>query len=557
MPFSHAVGYYLGLAQIEWPVNLTHSDISCLQTSLSEFEVLLAQTHHIDQMLMQMTGSKSPEIAAKIDGWMQQLSTVIAMHRNILSPIRRVPLEILSLIFELVCLTNYIEYDPGYILAVGGACKAWRNALYATPRVWSRLYLDIRSHWRILLDDDAPSVKQWFSRSLGMPLDIELVLTTQVVDDDPESRFASSWPPVVNIALMHKARCVIDSLVEFSPQIRSIEITASAEMFALLTCFNELEFPLLETISLTIVIESIQAFGPYVPLTLLKAPKLRDVRVVEPANAFRPVLDDFHVPLAQLTSLRLDLRKMDGVSEGLPLNGFVEVLSECRNLITLEILIGEYHSVFRSLPNLSSSLPHLRSLELSYNKVIWEASNSLLQYITAPKLEHLALRCDAPYCYIADASDLVDFQVRSSITLRSLELVDFPISDNEVFSSRVLPILAACPSVRSFGMRLDEFVRLAVLIKAMTYTRGQPLILPYITHLVLRATDSIYGLDWECPSEIVPMILSRIRGEEETDGKVVARLQKVVLTEVESTDEIREIREIYDIPDLDVHMEFI
>ncbi|KAF9066217.1 hypothetical protein BDP27DRAFT_1330959 [Rhodocollybia butyracea] len=535
MPLSQAAEYYLGLTQIEGPVDLQQSDISALQTLLSELEVLPAHTHYSDHI----SNSVSPEIAAKIDGSIQPLSTAIIMLRNILSPIRHIPLEILSLIFEVVCLTEYIDYDPEYILAVGGVCKAWRNALYATPRVWSRLYLDICSHRRVLLDDDAPSVEQWLTRSLGMPLGIELVFVTQ--DNDSRSYLQKLWRPMGdNVALMYKAKCVTYAVGGFSQQIRSFKITVSPEMFHLLTCFNELEFPLLETISLTI------------------APKLRDVRVVEPVNAFRPVLDDFHAPLAQLTSLSLDLRKMKGRYESPPpaLNGFVELLSKCENLITLKILIGRIHAAFGSMLTLSPPvhLPYLRSLDLSYHAVTWPTSDrdSLLKYITAPKLEHLILRCNVPLYYIVDGSNLVDFQTRSSISLQSLKLINFSIPDHEELANRVISILAACPSVHSFEMKLKGDVRLITLIQAMTYTKGQPVILPYITHLSLGASKSEYGLDLECPSsELVHMILSRIQGAEETDGVVVSRLQKVVLTDIVRTEAFREI---YNIPDLDVHV---
>ncbi|KAF9062345.1 hypothetical protein BDP27DRAFT_1336807 [Rhodocollybia butyracea] len=553
MPLSHAAEYYLGLVKIEGPVDLPQSDISALQTFLSELEALPEQTNYLDHI----SHSKSPEIAAKIDGSIQPLSTVIVMLRNILSPIRRVPLEILSYIFVLVCSTDFIDYDAGHILAVGGVCKAWRNALYAaTPRVWSTFFVNISSHWNLLLDDDAPSVKQWLTRSLGMPLDIELVFT--VPEDDSDCGPNVTWRPV-NAAFMHKAKCVIDSVIEFSQQIRSIQVKASTEVFPLLTCFNELEFPLLETISLTILVESnIQAFSPDTPISLLNAPKLCNARLVEPVNPSRPVLDSFHIPLSQLTSLSLDLRSLGGHSD--PQNGLAEVLLECQNLITLRILTGRCYAALTLSPPVH--LPCLRSLELSYHSATLQADNrdSLLKYITAPTLEHLTLRCDVPYRYVVDGSNLVDFQTRSSISLRSLNLVEFHLSRADelsinFFENRVIPILAACPTVHSFEMALEEYVQLNLLFKAMTYTKGQPVILPYITHLSLGATEAECGCkhDWYCPSELVHMIQSRIQGEEESNGVVVARLQKVVLTDVGRT--AVNFQEIYNLPNLEVHVE--
>ncbi|KAE9387109.1 hypothetical protein BT96DRAFT_756711, partial [Gymnopus androsaceus JB14] len=65
----------------------------------------------------------------------------IASVRNLLSPIRRVPVEILSEIFELSCLP-----DNGIVTAshdivrrtttLSKVCVAWRNASISTPRLW-------------------------------------------------------------------------------------------------------------------------------------------------------------------------------------------------------------------------------------------------------------------------------------------------------------------------------------------------------------------------------------------------------------------------------------
>ncbi|KAE9401970.1 hypothetical protein BT96DRAFT_783696, partial [Gymnopus androsaceus JB14] len=61
--------------------------------------------------------------------------------RNLLSPIRRIPVEILSEIFELSCLPEdgifTVNYDIiRYTSMVSRVCVAWRKAAYATPRLW-------------------------------------------------------------------------------------------------------------------------------------------------------------------------------------------------------------------------------------------------------------------------------------------------------------------------------------------------------------------------------------------------------------------------------------
>ncbi|KAE9405577.1 hypothetical protein BT96DRAFT_791989, partial [Gymnopus androsaceus JB14] len=64
--------------------------------------------------------------------------------QDILSPIRRVPLEILSEIFESACVQD--DEDGVFLsvrramrcaLVITAVCSAWRKVALATPRIWS------------------------------------------------------------------------------------------------------------------------------------------------------------------------------------------------------------------------------------------------------------------------------------------------------------------------------------------------------------------------------------------------------------------------------------
>ncbi|KAE9386718.1 hypothetical protein BT96DRAFT_757706, partial [Gymnopus androsaceus JB14] len=65
----------------------------------------------------------------------------LALFRNILSPVRRVPLKILSEIFVLVCSPEHGIFMPFDDIikdtcVISGVCVAWRKAAHATPRLW-------------------------------------------------------------------------------------------------------------------------------------------------------------------------------------------------------------------------------------------------------------------------------------------------------------------------------------------------------------------------------------------------------------------------------------
>ncbi|KAE9407297.1 hypothetical protein BT96DRAFT_754615, partial [Gymnopus androsaceus JB14] len=65
----------------------------------------------------------------------------IASLENLLSPIRRVPPEIISEIFQLACLPEegismYKHRIAHYTSTICAVCVAWRKAAHLDPRLW-------------------------------------------------------------------------------------------------------------------------------------------------------------------------------------------------------------------------------------------------------------------------------------------------------------------------------------------------------------------------------------------------------------------------------------
>ncbi|KAJ7619313.1 hypothetical protein FB45DRAFT_930423 [Roridomyces roridus] len=92
-------------------------------------------------------------------------------------PIHRLPSEILSDIF-IQCLPFYSHPDPSWapllLAAVGGD---WRRVAIATPRLWSRIALQVD-----LASANSGSIRLfqcWLSRSRGCPLYIDLLFQKQ------------------------------------------------------------------------------------------------------------------------------------------------------------------------------------------------------------------------------------------------------------------------------------------------------------------------------------------------------------------------------------------
>ncbi|KAF9256303.1 hypothetical protein L218DRAFT_881930, partial [Marasmius fiardii PR-910] len=67
------------------------------------------------------------------------LSVSVARYRSLLSPIYRMPTEILTHIFSFCCDENVISpgYGPPAVMTLSAVCESWREVALTTPRLWS------------------------------------------------------------------------------------------------------------------------------------------------------------------------------------------------------------------------------------------------------------------------------------------------------------------------------------------------------------------------------------------------------------------------------------
>ncbi|KAJ7579711.1 hypothetical protein C8J56DRAFT_749269, partial [Mycena floridula] len=73
----------------------------------------------------------------------------IRIHKTLLSPIRQLPAEVLSLIFSFVCHVGFWDSDrfdlkrrtlrgfvSGEPFTIAATCRYWRDVALATPKLW-------------------------------------------------------------------------------------------------------------------------------------------------------------------------------------------------------------------------------------------------------------------------------------------------------------------------------------------------------------------------------------------------------------------------------------
>ena len=147
----------------------TASQLAQARESLGKSEVVLKElSQKIDDaerelaQIIQITRQKIDTLNAEKTELQQEIALTLAY----VSPIRRLPNELLRAIF----LINF-EDDARCAWTFSSVCTLWRRISLQTPRLWSRIRVDTTQN------SSADIIRLWLERSgLTCPLDIEISL---------------------------------------------------------------------------------------------------------------------------------------------------------------------------------------------------------------------------------------------------------------------------------------------------------------------------------------------------------------------------------------------
>ncbi|KAF7316169.1 F-box domain-containing protein [Mycena indigotica] len=190
--------------------------------------------------------SEIAEMQKAMDALVAQRDTIrgdIDAHKSLITPIRRLPLDLLERIF-IECLPeerNCVMSATEPPLLLGRVCSSWRSLAYETPRLWSRLHVYIPnnnvsfSRFTHVPDSPSPRLKKiqeqrmavvnwWLSNSGNCPLSISLYL-----------------PGGGSIA------DILDQLREFSMRWEHISIRTNSDVLKCLVTMTREEVPLLRS----------------------------------------------------------------------------------------------------------------------------------------------------------------------------------------------------------------------------------------------------------------------------------------------------------------------
>ncbi|KAK7037823.1 hypothetical protein VNI00_010784 [Paramarasmius palmivorus] len=392
------------------------------------------------------------------------LKNMVEKYRSLLSPIHRLPQELLATIFTYCCQRNeLVPDDAPPAIALGMVCGRWRELLLSAPSLWTSFSIDF-SEWDADSDLLGRLVRIFVLRSRNLPLELWLEMST--------------------ITISPETTAIVHTLGETSPRWRFLQLsitTSRARALGLDRIRGNL--PLLESLDLEVWVHNDPGFRAFNLFN--NCPSLHSVSLYCQYDVY----EHFGFPWSQIRSLQF--RDTDS-------NEALSQMSLCSNLHSAELLcIGDTPHYERHIVD-----NNLRDLFVMVNRP--EDVSAVYGALTLPRLSSMRLEGTNPRENAVRRSEwarwderpLQDFMLRSSCPLTSLSLKWLKITDKQTISLlQLLPSLQSLTIEEYHQFRIirdsdNRIITSALLDKfAIDYTvlssPSTPRFLPHLTDLTL------------------------------------------------------------------------
>ncbi|KAK6972088.1 hypothetical protein R3P38DRAFT_3240650 [Favolaschia claudopus] len=352
----------------------------------------------------------------------QTLSGYIEEHKALISPIRRIPQDVLAEIF-FACLPthrNCVMTTSEAPVLLGRICSSWRALSLATPRLWASLHV-VQPGGSGASNDTTTqrfeTMKLWLGRSGQCPLSISVYTSyTHLFPEEPMPTQAQPLP----IDLFLK------ELSFHAKRWQHVSFSTTSDAFEALAHLSAADVPILESITVRLP----PPFPPHdvtewTQFGMFAGPRIS--KFLTSASCFSP-----SIPLRWHLLTNLDI--VGSIWESrVDSEEALEVLIRCPQLQRFKLTVKETADPVPSgYPPVE--LPHLHSLELDVGP-----HSHLLSHLRAPELRKFVLR--------GPVESLPSF-LSLCPHLERLDVGSYPTKSSLLESLRVLS-----PALRSLAFR--------------------------------------------------------------------------------------------------------
>ncbi|KAK7031840.1 F-box domain-containing protein [Favolaschia claudopus] len=391
--------------------NLLHSNEAPFDTELTDFRNVIRKTGtplaRLDDEI-----ARTRRHLQDLEDRRAELWSFREQNRGVLSPLRRVPLEVLGEIFQWALpLPQDSPLRKGFRISdspwnLTHVCRRWRDVAISAPSLWSLV--------AIKYGDDSKS-SLW-----SYPLPMVETQIERAQSHGLRIHFYGS-----EVANSESQIQVLECLMQYMSRWEDLSIGLTSFLYPILESVDD-QLSLLRRVWVEwMCLESQQSAGPITAFQ--RAPSLCNVAVCN-EHMYTPVF----LPIEQLTRYQLNA----------PWNSHRDILALAPNLVEAHIAVAYDEEDDWPTPPRSDG----KFLQLSLLKRLFVSHLEILQYVTFPVLEEIAVGIDS------DEVDAIPKYLepsisRSSCTLRSLCIVGCPIS---------CATLVQFPSVTEFKIIVDN-----------------------------------------------------------------------------------------------------
>ncbi|KAJ7762482.1 hypothetical protein B0H16DRAFT_1368650 [Mycena metata] len=431
----------------------------------------------------------------KLKAERDSVESFVDAHKALISPARRLPLDIIQEIF-IACLPthrNCVMSASEAPVLLGRICSSWRAISLSTPRLWSSLHIvDPAPHGdpigasavadRVTLR--LATTKMWLARSGHCPLSISLKVGFEHSDDEQ---------PLVTRSPF------LQLLVQFAPRWQHIHLVTPPAVLEQIRHLTDADVPMLESVTLDATFTMEDDLNA--PLEWESLGMLRGARISSfsfPGSHFVPE----HLPLKwhQLTTLSMLGSWRTWLPVGLESEAILRALSQCPRLQCCTLIVNDEIVSEIQSEHPVVELAFLNTLEVHCAGNVNQAILFLLPRLSVPMLHKFVLRGHANKPSHHSLAPLVsvwtllqDFDIQHNIfskadlleTLRSLPCTIKRLVLGQAHETSVLPAsldddvlrlltpssdspALCCPGLRTLLIRHGCLISDAALLRLIT-----------------------------------------------------------------------------------------
>ncbi|KAJ6498733.1 hypothetical protein C8R45DRAFT_93465 [Mycena sanguinolenta] len=350
------------------------------------------------------------------------LEAYVDAHKALLSPVRRLPRDIIETIF-LACLPTHrncaMSAQEAPVL-LGRICGSWRAISLSTPLLWSRLHIVeparmpnsthiVAAAYETKVAQRLEVARAWLRRSGSCPLSISL--QTGLHHNMPLPASSTSTP---------SEDLFLNILIPLALRWQDISLTIPPSVQAL-SDLTEWDVPLLKSLKIAEYMTNAPHTHPQWD-SILHAPALSKLSL---AGCDIPS-SSLPVRWSNLTDLSL-LGSAWGTQT---CQDILDILSRCSQLRTCKVAILEFADGY--LQDSIVECPFLHSIELYSRASALHHSGCLLSRLSAPDLQSFTLRSEKLNDFNSLLSCLATFTSLKSVSIDSVmfsssrvQLMDF------------------------------------------------------------------------------------------------------------------------------------